>query len=151
MLVTDIKIIIESNLSKFWFLIRYQDVFLPPEGEENSIFEANGFPPGDNPLLYELIKETRDIVECEDFYLIHKNDLDSTFQTLLADILTHFDSKKEIDSSLAPSKSIPLAGLLPIIADGTRSIFSVNSNKFLNVCRFNRILRTALTSNHLTL
>ena len=151
MLVTDIKILIESNLSKFWFLIRYQDVFLPPEGEEDSIFEANGFPPGNDPLLYELINEARDIVECEDFYLIHKKDLDSTFQTLLDDILTHFDSEKEIGSSLAPCNSIPLAGLLPIVADGTRSIFSVNANKFLNVCSFNRILRTALTSNHLAL
>ena len=112
-------------------LKRLDNVILPPEGEEDSIFLANGFDVHPDSKLSELINETRDFIDSDDFRIIHGKCVDTAFEKLSQELQENFVSAS--GSVELSSKSIPMVGILPFVTGCTKNILSPNANVYLNV------------------
>ncbi|KAI8898577.1 Peroxin-3 [Globomyces pollinis-pini] len=138
------------------------DTFLmPAEGHEEEIMSDGGKVKVDmktNPRLLELVQETRDFLESPDFNNVLSSCLDESF-TLLYELFkpTFYDSVVSLNphkvsfsagegstDSLEDitSKSVALAGLLPLVSRSVHQILNGMPNVFVDVLSSNPKLKT---------
>jgi hypothetical protein len=120
---------------------------LPPEGEELMVFTQGGI--GNHATiddnLQKLLNETRDIIESQDFLRVLSNGMTDLIDVFKGEMEhTFFETtpkpQKAIsfeagddDSSDPISKSIPIAGVLPVMARTAHMITTGVPNPYLHV------------------
>jgi peroxin-3 len=127
------------------------DIFLlPKEGSESLIFSQAGIKETTvDPPLLQLINETRDVVESLDFGRVLRSGMDELETVFRDEMQSMFFEKAKPQKAISfeagdgdpieiTSKSIPIAGILPVMAKVAHQITSRTPNPYLQVFLINK-------------
>ncbi|KAI9105639.1 Peroxin-3 [Phlyctochytrium arcticum] len=133
---------------------------LPQEGNEEQVLSAGGVDTVVDPELRSLLDETRDFLESSDFQKVVSSCFDEAFDILFKQIRPHFISEHDMhitrsatvvevpettaeetttsmsitaDETEVISKSIPLAGVIPVFSRLVHNVVNGVPNVFLEI------------------